>query len=224
MRWMIYRWWCEGGGDRAWWVIEIVFLCSPDKGSWACLGDLPPDMPRRPETKLGFAMQFKAKTPWLFAQFRQIVPRVTIGLHSPPPPPPERSNVKHSIAGYLRLQRLHQRLHWCGCCIGSAVHTYRYGYYSALFRCTVSRIRPRCNWTLVPSSLLHIPYHILPMESIQCSPHHQVVLQTNLVQSPVTLYNSALQRRKEVSAYLQTEQILPFGFARRDQWHESTRN
>ena len=22
MRWMMYRWWCEGGGDRAWWVIE----------------------------------------------------------------------------------------------------------------------------------------------------------------------------------------------------------
>ena len=40
MRWMMHRWWCEGGGDRAWWVIERVFLRSPDKGSWACLGDL----------------------------------------------------------------------------------------------------------------------------------------------------------------------------------------
>ena len=39
-----------GGGDRAWWVIESVFLRSPDKGFWACPGDLPPDMPRRPET------------------------------------------------------------------------------------------------------------------------------------------------------------------------------
>ena len=29
----------------AWWVI-----CSPDKGFWACLGDLTPDIPRRPET------------------------------------------------------------------------------------------------------------------------------------------------------------------------------
>ena len=45
-------WWCEGGGDRAWWVIESVFLRSPDKGFWACLGDLPPDMHRRPETSL----------------------------------------------------------------------------------------------------------------------------------------------------------------------------
>ena len=34
----------------AWWVIENVFLCSSDKGFWACLGYLPPDMPRRPET------------------------------------------------------------------------------------------------------------------------------------------------------------------------------
>ena len=50
MRWMMYKRWCEGGGDRAWWVFESVFLRSPDKGFWACLGDLPPDMPRRPET------------------------------------------------------------------------------------------------------------------------------------------------------------------------------
>ena len=50
MRWMMFRWWCEGGGDRAWWVIKSVFLRSPDKGFWACLGDLPLDMPRRPET------------------------------------------------------------------------------------------------------------------------------------------------------------------------------
>ena len=33
-----------------WWVIESVFLHSPNKGFWACLGYLPPDMPRRPET------------------------------------------------------------------------------------------------------------------------------------------------------------------------------
>ena len=39
-----------GWGERAWWVIESVFLRSPDKGFWACLGDIPPDMPRRPET------------------------------------------------------------------------------------------------------------------------------------------------------------------------------
>ena len=46
IRWLMYRWWCEGGGDRTWWVIESVFLRSPGKEFWACLWDLPPDMPR----------------------------------------------------------------------------------------------------------------------------------------------------------------------------------
>ena len=50
MRWMMYRWLFEGGGDRAWWVIESVFLRSPNKGCWTCLGDLSLEMPRRPET------------------------------------------------------------------------------------------------------------------------------------------------------------------------------
>ena len=60
MRWMMYRWWCEVVGDRAWWVIESVFLRSPDKGFWACLGDIPPDMPRRPETWVyEYANEFK---------------------------------------------------------------------------------------------------------------------------------------------------------------------
>ena len=36
-------WWCEGGGDRACWVV--------DKGFWACAGDLSPDMPCCPETR-----------------------------------------------------------------------------------------------------------------------------------------------------------------------------
>ena len=39
-----------GWGDRAWRVIESVILRSPDKGFWACLGELFPDMPRQPET------------------------------------------------------------------------------------------------------------------------------------------------------------------------------
>ena len=51
-----------------WWVIESVFLRLPDKGFWACLGDLPPDMPR----DLGFAVQFNAGTH--FGQLRY--PRV----------------------------------------------------------------------------------------------------------------------------------------------------
>ena len=31
-------------------MFETVFLHSSDKGFWACLGDLPPDMPRWPES------------------------------------------------------------------------------------------------------------------------------------------------------------------------------
>ena len=34
-----------GWGDRAWWVVERVFL------HWECPGDLSPDMPTRPETR-----------------------------------------------------------------------------------------------------------------------------------------------------------------------------
>ena len=33
------------------WVIESIFLSSPDKGFWACLGDLPPGMPRQKRKK-----------------------------------------------------------------------------------------------------------------------------------------------------------------------------
>ena len=36
-----------GWGDIAWWVFESVHL--PNKGFWACLGDLPPGMPKRPK-------------------------------------------------------------------------------------------------------------------------------------------------------------------------------
>ena len=52
MRWNDVQMMMWGWGDRAWWVIESVFLRSIDKGFWACLGDLPLDMPRRPETRV----------------------------------------------------------------------------------------------------------------------------------------------------------------------------
>ena len=35
-----------------WLVIESVFLHLPYEGSEACLGDLPPDMPRQWETRV----------------------------------------------------------------------------------------------------------------------------------------------------------------------------
>ena len=34
--------------DRAWWVVESALFQSPNKGFWACLGDLPSGMPRFP--------------------------------------------------------------------------------------------------------------------------------------------------------------------------------
>ena len=70
---------------------------------------------------LGFAVQFIAETLWHFCaaplSSSQIVPRVTIGSVTPFIPR-ERPNVKHAIAGYLRLSRptpapaLMQELHW----------------------------------------------------------------------------------------------------------------
>ena len=111
MRWMVYRWLCEGGGDRAWWVIESVFLRSPDNGFWACLGDLPPNMPGRPETWVSLYN--------LMMKHRGIL-RSSAILESDSPKsnnrkdnsfwvtpfiPRERPDVKHAIAGYLRLPR-----------------------------------------------------------------------------------------------------------------------
>ena len=98
-----------GWGDRAWWVIEGVFLRSPDKEFWACLGDLPPNMLRRPETWVSLCN--------LMLKLRGISRSSAIlGLDSPqsnngkdnslwvtPFNPRERPNVKHVIADYLRL-------------------------------------------------------------------------------------------------------------------------
>ena len=33
-------------------LLRALFLLSPDKGLWACLGDLPADMPRWPKTRV----------------------------------------------------------------------------------------------------------------------------------------------------------------------------
>ena len=124
---MMYRWWCEGGGDRAWWDIESVFLRSPDKGFWACLGDIPPDMPRRPETWVSLYN-------WMMKLCGILRSSAILGSDSPqssnrkdhslwvtPFIPRERPNVKHAIAGYLRLPQptsasaLMRVLHWLRC-------------------------------------------------------------------------------------------------------------
>ena len=116
-----------GWGGRAWWVIESVFLRSPDKGFWACLGDIPPDMPRRQETWVSlYNLMMK-----LFGILRS---SAILGSDSPqsnnrkdhslwvtPLIPRERPNVKHAIAGYLRLPQptsapaLMRVLHWLRC-------------------------------------------------------------------------------------------------------------
>ena len=119
MRWMMYIWWCEGLGDRAWLAIESLFLRSPDKGFWACPGDLPPDLPRRPETWVLLCNLMLKLRGILHSTLSSgvVVPRVTIGRVTPFIPC-EKPNVKHSIAGYLGLPRptsapaLMQVLHW----------------------------------------------------------------------------------------------------------------
>ena len=109
MRWMMYRWWCEGGGDRAWWVIESVFLRSPDKGFWACLGDIPPDMPRRPETWVSLynlmmnLFGISRSSAILGSDSPQSNNRKDHSLWVTPFIPRERPDVKHAISGYLRL-------------------------------------------------------------------------------------------------------------------------
>ena len=123
MRWMMYRWWCEGGGVRAWWVNESVFLRSPDKGFWACLGDLPLDMPRRPETWVSLRnLMLKLRG---ISRSSAILgsdsPRVTIGRVTPFSPHERPNVIKHAIVGYLRLLRptpapaLMRVLHWLRC-------------------------------------------------------------------------------------------------------------
>ena len=42
----------DEGGGWALWVVASIFLHLPSKGVWASLGDLPPGMPRRPETQV----------------------------------------------------------------------------------------------------------------------------------------------------------------------------
>ena len=86
-----------GWGDRECCVIESVFLHSPDKGFWACLGQLPqtcPDVQRPRAVTIDEGIPFISR---------------------------ERPNVKHSIVGCFRLPRptpmpaLMRELHWHLC-------------------------------------------------------------------------------------------------------------
>ena len=95
----------------AWWVIESVFLRSPDKGFWACLGDQPPDMPRRPETRVSLCnLMLKLRgisrsSAILGSDSPQSSNRKDYSLWDNSIHPRERPNVKHAIAGYLRPQQ-----------------------------------------------------------------------------------------------------------------------
>ena len=125
--------WCTdddvrvGVGDRAWWFIESVFLRSPDKGFCVCLGDIPPDMPRRPETWVSL-YNLMMKHHGILRSFAilgsdspQSNNRNDNSLWVTPFIPRERPNVKHVIGGYLRLPRptsapaLMRVLHWLRC-------------------------------------------------------------------------------------------------------------
>ena len=127
MKWMMYSWWCEGEGDRAWWVIASVFFRSPDKGFWACLGDLPPDRPRRSKTWVSLCnlmlkhCGISRSSAILGSDSPQSNNRKDNSFWVTPFIPRERLNVKHTIAGYLRLPRptsapaLMRVLHWLRC-------------------------------------------------------------------------------------------------------------
>ena len=113
IRWVMYSWWCESGGDRAWLVIESVFLRSPDKGFWACLGDIPPDMLKLCGIPRSSAI--------LGSDSPQSNNRKDHSLWVTPFISRERTYVKHAIAGYSRLPRptsapaLMLVLHWLRC-------------------------------------------------------------------------------------------------------------
>ena len=154
MRWMMYRWWCEGGGDRAWWVIESVFLRSPHKGFWACLGDIPPDMPRRPGTWVSlYNLMMKlcgisCSSAILGLDSPQSNNRKDHFLWVTPFISRERPNVKHAIAGYLRLPRptsapaLMRVLHWLRCWAEEP------GYTTGNPPEDYSQIRGGCPWII----------------------------------------------------------------------------
>ena len=128
----MYRWWCEGAGDRAWRVIESVFLRSPNKGFWTCLGVLPPPpgMPRRLETWVllcNLMLKFRGisrSSAILRTDSPQRNNRMDNSLWVTPFIPCERRWHLMSITllpviwGY---HSLHQRQHWCESCISTAV-------------------------------------------------------------------------------------------------------
>ena len=121
MRWMMYRWWREGGviGHGGFWD---CFLHSPNKGFCACLGDLPSGMLRRPETLFFCSKADKA------APLSSGWPRVTIAKGNSIIPTCETycqggcfKATTTNISACTVVTLHWQCLHWYGSCIGTAV-------------------------------------------------------------------------------------------------------
>ena len=95
-----------------------LFLRSPDKGFWACLGDLPPDMPRRPETWVSLCnLMLKHRgisrsSAILGSDSPQSNNRKDNSLWVTPFIPRERPNVKHAVALPLLLSGRTRVRHW----------------------------------------------------------------------------------------------------------------
>ena len=95
--------------DRAWWVIESVFLRLPDKRFWACLGDLQPDIPSWPETWVLLCnLMLKLRgisrnSAILGSDSPQSNNRRDNSLWRKPFIPCKRPDVKHAITRYCRL-------------------------------------------------------------------------------------------------------------------------
>ena len=87
----------------AWWVIESVFLRSPDKGFWACLEDIPPDG-RGCNLMLKLCGILRSSA-ILGSDSPQSNHREDNSIWVTPFIPRERPNVKHAIAGSLWLPR-----------------------------------------------------------------------------------------------------------------------
>ena len=90
-------------------LLSAFSFARPDKGFWACLGDLPPDMPRRTETWVSlWNLMLKLcgishSSAILGSDSPQSNNRKDNSLWIAPFILRERYNVKHAIAGYLRL-------------------------------------------------------------------------------------------------------------------------
>ena len=108
-------------------LLRAFSFARPIRGFWACLGDIPPDMPRRPEIGVSLCnLMLKLcgilrSSAILGSDSPRSNNRKDHSLWVTPFIPRERLNVRRAIAGYLRLPRptsaqaLMRVLHWLCC-------------------------------------------------------------------------------------------------------------